>query len=192
MGITFQSVFRLLSEWTWTAMSVLFSIFVYGWLFGLGVAILIVYLMVVQAMGHYLTARRMKLEVRPPEIMPFSTQIRVKCTPESVEKVAWTLIAGPMLGGLAAFALLPIYFWVGDKMWLWLAAVGFVINLMDLLPFISLKGDRLVSIVWSRSEGPAEHNLSGQWKVLIGKVHIVLCVLLASSMFWAAWLLPIH
>lgn len=131
--------------------SMLVSIFAYWWTANLGLsgAILAVFLLLAHEMGHYWVARRQGIETSLPMFIPFvGAFVNLKSKPEDAEKEAWMALAGPLLGTAAAFACLPVYYWTGDKLWLWGASVGFILNLFNLLPISPLDGGRIIGAVW--------------------------------------------
>lgn len=131
--------------------TMLISILAYWWTSNLGLpgAVLFVALLLAHEMGHYWTARKLGIETSLPMFIPFlGAIINVRSKPEDAEKEAWMALAGPLLGALAAFACLPVYFWTGDKLWLWGASIGFVVNLFNLLPVSPLDGGRIIGAVW--------------------------------------------
>lgn len=173
--------FRALGLWSYTITSTLVSILVCGWLFGFGFAgaLLVVFLQLAHEMGHYLMAKRMKVDVKPPLIIPLlCAEIDFKCKPPFLEKVVWILLAGPLLGSVVAFSLLPIYYWTGDKFWIWGALIGFVINLIELIPLFSSDGCQVLGVLWSSL---GDHSLSVQKTALVGSVYVLLAVALFVS-----------
>jgi Zn-dependent protease len=54
-------------------------------------------------------------------------------------------LAGPVIGSLAAAALIPVYHLTGNEMFLALAFIGFFLNLFNLLPVVPLDGGRAMA-----------------------------------------------
>ncbi len=100
-------------------------------------------------MGHLLVARRQGLNTSLPMFIPFvGALITLKEMPKDVENEAWMALGGPILGSLAAIACVPVFVYTGDKLWLWGASIGIMINLFNLLPVSPLDGGRIIGAVW--------------------------------------------
>lgn len=105
---------------------------IWGWKFAIGV----VFLIFVHETGHFVEAKREGLNPKLPVFVPFlgAYVAYTRGHPWQTVRVA---IAGPILGGAAAFAL----YLVGkgqtnpQNIWLALAYFGFFLNLFNMLPF---------------------------------------------------------
>jgi Zn-dependent protease len=105
---------------------------IWGWKFAIGVVVLIL----LHETGHYLEAQREGLHPRLPVFIPFlgAYVAYTRGHPWQTVRVA---IAGPILGGAAAF----VFYLVGNSqsdpqnIWSALAYFGFFLNLFNLLPF---------------------------------------------------------
>ena len=112
----------------------------YGWLFALG----FVLVLFVHEMGHYLTSRRIGLDVTAPMFIPFfGAFIGMKEMPKSVREEAITAIGGPAAGALATVVCLELYSITNSPYWAGLAYVSAFLNLFNLLPFGPLDGGRI-------------------------------------------------
>jgi Zn-dependent protease len=110
---------------------------IWGWQFGIGVVLLLL----VHEMGHYIQFRLEGVHPRLPVFVPFLgayVQGEALDDPAAETRVA---LAGPILGGLGALALIPIYHATGNDLWRALAFFGFLINLFNLLPVSILDGN---------------------------------------------------
>ena len=108
---------------------------IWGWRFALGVIVLIF----VHELGHYLEATREGLDPDWPVFIPFLGAY-VKHTRGNPWQTARVALAGPMLGGVAA---LVCYGWgsaYDSHLLIALGYFGFVLNLINLLPFGILDG----------------------------------------------------
>ena len=108
---------------------------IWGWRFGLGVIVLIF----VHELGHYLEATREGLDPDWPVFIPFLGAY-VKHTRGNPWQTARVAIAGPMLGGLAALVCFAIGQAQNSDLLTALGYFGFVLNLINLLPFGILDG----------------------------------------------------
>jgi Zn-dependent protease len=108
---------------------------IWGWRFALGVVILIF----VHELGHYLEARREGLNPQWPVFIPFLGAY-VKHTGGNAWQTARVAIAGPILGGVAALVCFAVGEANGSDLLVALGYFGFVLNLINLLPFGILDG----------------------------------------------------
>ncbi len=116
----------------------------YGWVFGVGFVLLIF----VHEMGHFLTARRVGLNVSAPIFIPFmGAFITMKDQPRDAVTEATVAAGGPILGSVGAFLCAAMYLLTGQDFWLALAYSGFMINLFNLIPFHPLDGGRIVTAI---------------------------------------------
>jgi Zn-dependent protease len=115
---------------------------IWGWRFGVGIVAMIL----VHELGHYVEARREGLKPQLPIFIPLlGAYVRyTRGHPWQTVRVA---IAGPILGGAAAFVCYLIGQSQADthNAWTALAYVGFLINAFNMLPFGPLDG----GVVWS-------------------------------------------
>ena len=108
---------------------------IWGWKFALGVIVLIF----VHEFGHYLEATREGLNPSWPVFVPFLGAY-VKHTRGNPWQTARVAIAGPMLGGVAALACFVSGESNHSHLLIALGYFGFVLNLINLLPFGILDG----------------------------------------------------
>jgi Zn-dependent protease len=121
----------------------------FGWWYGIGFVLLILF----HELGHYLEAKREGLNPKLPVFVPFLGAY-VQYTrghPWQTVKVA---IAGPILGGLAALACYVVGKARGSDLLLALAHLGFLLNLINLIPVWILDGGAIWrSARWLRVGG---------------------------------------
>jgi Zn-dependent protease len=108
---------------------------IWGWRFALGVVLLIF----VHELGHYLEAAREGLNPSWPVFIPFLGAY-VKHTRGNPWQTARVAIAGPILGGVAALVCFALGEAQGSDLLVALGYFGFVLNLINLLPFGILDG----------------------------------------------------
>jgi Zn-dependent protease len=108
---------------------------IWGWKFALGVVLLIF----VHELGHYLEAAREGLHPKLPVFVPFLGAY-VKHTRGNPWQTARVAIAGPILGGVGALVCFALGKAEGSDLLVALGYFGFVLNLINLLPFGILDG----------------------------------------------------
>jgi Zn-dependent protease len=115
---------------------------IWGWKFGLGFVLLIF----VHEMGHVIQLRREGIEASAPMFIPFlGAVIAARSLGNNALAEARVGLAGPILGSLAAAALIPVGHATGNDFWLALAFTGLFINLFNLLPVVPLDGGRAMA-----------------------------------------------
>ena len=116
----------------------------FGWPFAVGFVLLIF----VHEMGHVIQLRREGVEASAPVFIPFvGAVIAVKSLGKDAAAEARVGLAGPILG--TAGTLIPLAIWLatGSDLWRALAYVGFLINLINLLPVLPLDGGRAMAVL---------------------------------------------
>lgn len=113
---------------------------IYGWLFAVGfVAVIFVH-----EMGHYVTSKKIGLDVSLPTFIPFlGAFIRMKSMPKSVREEAISAIGGPAAGAFITLVCLGLYSLTSMPYWAGLAYISALINIFNLLPFGFLDGGRI-------------------------------------------------
>ena len=126
---------------------------IWGWKFAIGFVLLIL----VHEMGHFFEAKRQGLHATLPTFIPFfGAYVMIKDAPLNPWRNALVALAGPAAGGAGAgvcWALADVY----DSNFLRaLAYVGFLLNLINLLPVGILDGGAVWrSIQLARRSVPA-------------------------------------
>jgi Zn-dependent protease len=122
---------------------------IWGWKFGVGVVVLIL----LHETGHYLEAKREGLSPKLPVFIPFLGAY-VQYTRGNPWQTARVAIAGPILGGAAAFVCYLLAQQQNSDLLYALAYFGFFLNLINLLPFGILDGGAVWrSAKWLRRGG---------------------------------------
>src|SRR3954454_23151574 len=103
---------------------------IWGWKFGVGVVLLIL----IHETGHYIEARREGLHPKLPVFIPFLGAY-VQYTRGHPWQTVRVAIAGPILGGAAAFAFYLVAKSQSSDLLYALAYFGFFLNLFNLIPF---------------------------------------------------------
>ena len=153
---------------------------IWGWRFALGVIVLIF----VHELGHYLEATREGLDPDWPMFIPFLGAY-VKHTRGNPWQTARVAIAGPILGGVAALGCFLLGEANGSHLLIALGYFGFVLNLINLLPFGILDGGSVWrSTRWLWYGG-------GRSKALVSGTLYAATALFLAVGAWAAYL-PQH
>lgn len=134
-----------------TGGTMLLSIFVYAWVFGLWYAVGFVLLILVHELGHYFAARQRGLDVGAPTFIPFvGAWIELKDRPHDVETEAYIGLAGPVVGTLGALACYWAARETGEPLLYALAYAGCFLNLFNLIPLSPFDGGRITAVLSPR------------------------------------------
>jgi Zn-dependent protease len=115
---------------------------IWGWTFAVG----FVLLLLVHEMGHVLQLRREGIKASAPMFIPFlGAVIAAKSLGRNALAEARVGLAGPILGSVAAAALIPVASLTGNNLFTALAFTGFFLNLFNLLPVVPLDGGRAMA-----------------------------------------------
>ena len=124
---------------------------IWGWTFGIGIVVLIL----LHELGHYAEAKREGLHPKLPVFVPFLGAY-VRYTRGNPWQTARVAIAGPILGGIASLGCYLIARADHSQQLQALAYFGFLLNLVNLLPFGILDGGAVWrSAGWLRRGGGA-------------------------------------
>jgi len=114
---------------------------IWGWAFGVGFVLLIA----VHELGHYVEARRQGLDPSLPVFVPFlGAYVALRNAPFDPWRNALVSLAGPVLGGLGAAAVLVVGEMRDDRFLLALAYTGFFLNLINMVPAGPLDGGHVL------------------------------------------------
>jgi Zn-dependent protease len=131
-----------------TAGSMIVTIFAYALIFKIQLAVGLVFLIFIHEMGHALMIALRGINAGLPVFIPFfGAFIALKEMPEDVVTEAQVALGGPLLGSLAAMTAFFLYHFLGDPFWLFLAYIGFIMNLFNLTPVSPLDGGRIVAAI---------------------------------------------
>jgi Zn-dependent protease len=120
---------------------VLYSL-VFGWWFAVG----FVLLLFVHEMGHVIQLRREGIRATAPVFIPFlGAVVGMKQMPDDALAEARVGLAGPILGTAGAAVCFAIAEATGSSMLRALAYVGFLINLINLVPLTPFDGGRAMA-----------------------------------------------
>jgi Zn-dependent protease len=120
---------------------VLYSL-VFGWWFAVGFVVLLF----VHEMGHVIQLRREGIRATAPVFIPFlGAVVGMKQMPKDALAEARVGLAGPILGTAGAAVCFAIAEATGSSMLRALAYVGFLINLINLVPLTPFDGGRAMA-----------------------------------------------
>ena len=120
----------------------------YGLRFGVGFAILIL----VHEMGHFIEIKRRGLPAEMPVFLPgLGAYVRWTALGVSTKTRALVSLAGPMAGCLGAAVCALIWAKTGDALWLGLASLSAMLNVLNLIPIWVLDGSQAI-IALNRNE----------------------------------------
>jgi Zn-dependent protease len=126
------------------ALSVATYALLLGWQLGLGITLLLL----VHELGHYAVIRAKGLPAALPVFIPFiGAYVALRRWPASARDDAEIALAGPLAGSLGAIACLGVYHFTADALFLPLAYLGYVLNLLNLLPIPPLDGGRIAGAI---------------------------------------------
>ncbi len=129
-----------------TGGTMILTIALYAFAYGLWFAVGFVLLIFVHECGHLLAAKRFGLKVGAPVFIPFmGAFIALKEAPKNAWIEAFVGIGGPLLGSAGALVCEWIYAATGNPMFRSLAYTGFFLNLFNLMPVGFLDGGRIVT-----------------------------------------------
>ena len=170
-----------------TSASMLVSVAAYALIWGWKFAVGFVALLFVHELGHYIQLRREGVKPSGMLFIPFlGAVVGARSLGGSALAEARVGLAGPVLGSLAAAALLPIAAATDDDFWRALAFTGFFLNLFNLAPVVPLDGGRAMAAMapwmWFAGFG-AMVFLAFVWPNPI----LILIVLLAAFETYRRW-----
>jgi len=114
---------------------------IWGWRFAVGIVVLIG----IHELGHYLEARREGLDPQLPVFIPFlGAYVALRNMRFDPWVNARVSLAGPVAGGLGALGCLAVAVAIDSDLMRALAYAGFLLNLINLLPFGILDGGHVL------------------------------------------------
>ncbi|EAX46857.1 peptidase M50 [Thermosinus carboxydivorans Nor1] len=130
------------------AVSILMSLAVYAYVFGLKFAVGFIILLLVHELGHIIASRVVGLRTGGPMFVPFvGAVISLHKPPQSAKMEANIAIGGPALGTLSALVCLILYLWTDSTLMLALAYTASLLNLFNLIPCAPLDGGRIAAAI---------------------------------------------
>ncbi len=149
----------------------------WGWKFGLGVALLIL----IHEMGHFIDIKLRGLPAEMPVFIPLiGAYVKWDARGVSLQTRAAVSLAGPLAGWLASVACVLIWMHTHDPFWAELARFGAFMNVLNLAPIWILDGGQAIAAL-------------GQFdRILLLTAGLALWLLLGEGVFFivaacAAW-----
>src|SRR2546428_7113915 len=107
-----------------------------------------VIIILIHEIGHAVVIRAKGLRAGVMVFIPFiGGAVTLKDQPRSAYDDAQIGLAGPIAGTFASLIVLQVYKWTNAPMYLAIAAAGFAVNLLNLLPIGMLDGGRISTSV---------------------------------------------
>jgi Zn-dependent protease len=129
-----------------TAGTAIVSIVVYSWFFGWTFAIGFVLLLFVHEMGHVIQLRREGVKATAPMFVPLlGAVVFMKSLPDDALAEARVGLAGPILGTAGSAVCFAIGEATNSDLLRALAYVGFLLNLINLVPLVPFDGGRAMA-----------------------------------------------
>jgi Zn-dependent protease len=128
--------------------SMVLTIAAYAIKFRFGLVVGFVLITVIHEIGHAVVIRAKGLRAGFMVFIPFiGGAVTLKDQPRSAYDDAQIGLAGPIAGTLASLGCLEVFKVCGNPLYLLIASLGFVINLLNLLPLGPLDGGRISAAV---------------------------------------------
>jgi Zn-dependent protease len=128
--------------------SMLITVAAYATKFRLGLVIGFVLITLIHEIGHAIVIRAKGLRTGFMVFIPFiGGAVTLKDQPRSAYDDAQIGLAGPLFGTAASLVALQIFKWWGNPLYLLIASVGFILNLLNLLPLGVLDGGRISAAI---------------------------------------------
>lgn len=114
---------------------------------GIALALAFTLLLFVHEAGHVVAAYRHGFGLKLPVFIPFLGAAIFVPKFDCRAQEASVGIGGPIVGSLAAMAMVVPYFFTGSMFWIAAAILGLTINLFNLIPLSPLDGGRITQVV---------------------------------------------
>lgn len=157
---------------------------IWGWSFAIGLVALIL----VHELGHYVEAKRVGFNPSLPVFIPFlGAYVALKDMPFDPWRDARVTVAGPLVGGAGAIAMLVAGEAADSDLLRALAYTGFLLNLFNLIPIGFLDGGRLLQSwkVLRAGGGARTQQRARQLALRVAVLSIATAVALAAGMYIA-------
>ncbi|WP_371372414.1 site-2 protease family protein [Sporomusa aerivorans] len=145
-----QGIFVLFkfSKFGVTTLSMLATIGIYAWFYGIWWAVGFVLLIAVHESGHMIAARQQNIPVTAPVFIPFlGALIGLKEPPKDAATESIIAYGGPLFGLLAAAAVHTAAVAFNSPLLFSLAFTGYFLTLFNLIPASPLDGGRIAGAV---------------------------------------------
>ncbi len=182
-ALIFLPKLKLLS----TAGTAIISVVVYSLFFGWTFAIGFVVLLFVHEMGHVIQLRREGIKASAPMFIPgFGAVVMMKSMPDDALAEARVGLAGPILGTAGSAVCLAIGEATNSNFMRALAYVGFLLNLINLVPLTPFDGGRAMAAMapamWFVGLGVMIALL-----LITGNTFLLIFIVLGGMDVWRRW-----
>lgn len=124
------------------------TIAAYATQYRLGVVAGFVGITLIHEIGHAVAIRAKGLRAGFMVFIPFiGGAVTLKDQPRTVFDDALIGLAGPFFGTMASLAVLQVYKWTSDPLYLLIAFLGFALNLINMIPIGMLDGGRISAAI---------------------------------------------
>ena len=148
---------------------------IWGWKFAIGAVLMIL----VHELGHYVEAKRLGANPSLPVFIPFlGAYVAIRGARLTPWQHATVALAGPVAGGLAAFAAAVVGAANDSDLWRAIAYWGFLINLLNMIPIGFLDGGAIARSFRVLRLGGAPGRAA-----FVGVVYVALAALLVYGMW---------
>jgi Zn-dependent protease len=170
-----------------TAGTAAVSVVAYSLFWGIPFAAGFVALLFVHEMGHVIQLRREGIRASAPMFVPFlGAVVMMRAMPDDAAAEARVGLAGPVLGSLGAAMVLAAGEALNSDMLRALAYVGFLLNLINLVPLVPFDGGRAMAAMapalWFVGLG-----LMVALLLATGNPFLLIFVLLGGMETWRRW-----
>jgi Zn-dependent protease len=170
-----------------TAGTALASVVLYSLFWGWGFAFGFVVLLFVHEMGHVVQLRREGIRASAPMFVPgFGAVVMMKALPDDALAEARVGLAGPVLGTAGAAVCLALGEATNSDMLRALAYVGFLLNLINLVPMVPFDGGRAMAAMAPAMWFAGFAAMLGLL-LLTGNPFLLIFVLLGGMETWRRW-----
>jgi Zn-dependent protease len=140
----------------------------YGMKFGVGFAVLIL----VHEMGHFVAIKRRGLPADMPVFLPgLGAYVRWAALGVSAQTRAFVGLAGPLAGCIGAAVCAFLWIETGDAIWIGLASLSALLNVLNLIP------------VWVLDGAQAVAALNKTERIVLSATAVLLAALFAQPVF---------
>ncbi len=130
-----------------TMISIVISVGAYAIIYDPWIAVGLVALIFVHEMGHVVAMNNQGFKTSGPVFIPFLGAALFAPKDMNRRQEAIIGIGGPILGSLAAFLLIGLYFIFDAKWMLMMGYIGIFLNLFNMIPISPLDGGRVTQAV---------------------------------------------
>lgn len=132
-------------NWVKTGISLILAFVLQGLIWDWTLSFGIVLMISLHELGHLYVARRCGVEATTPTFYPFFGAVISMRPIKDRWREALVGLGGPLFGSLAAFGALLLALQFESHMWQEVAALGFFINFINMLPMAPLDGGRIAN-----------------------------------------------